>query len=429
MTQPLVPDKYLHNLKSLGIRLDLSAVRAAFAALGHPERSYPAVLIAGTNGKGSVAAMTAAILAAAGRSVGLFTSPHLVDVRERIRVNGEIISRQDLAAAIIAMDQRLPEPLTYFEFLTVLAGYYFRRRGIDIAVVEVGMGGRLDATREFAAPVAVITNLSLDHQEYLGSRLADIAAEKAAIIPAGGKCITGVRQAGAGQIIAAACQEAGATLLRLGREIKVRRHRDGSFSYRCAGRHLPGLRCGLAGAHQQRNAALAIAAAAAMNGGKPEISSSAIQAGLSGVHWEGRLEILHRKPLLLVDGAHNPSGIGSLCRALQDEFSFRCLIVVFGVLRDKHYRGMMKRLAALDPRMILTRPASERALPPEELRLLTGCLPVEAEVIPSPAAALRYAFAVARDDDLICVTGSLYLVGEIKKTFPSLRTMIAAKGK
>ncbi len=417
MTQQLAPDKYLQSLMSLGIRLDLNAVRAAFAALDNPERSYPAVLIAGTNGKGSVTAMTGAILSAAGRSVGLYTSPHLTDVRERIRIDGEMISPYELTAAVNAVAPRLPEPLTYFEFLTVLAGFYFRQRGIDIAVVEVGMGGRLDATREFAAAVTVITNLSLDHQEFLGARLADIAGEKAAIIPAGGQCITGVRQRGAGGIIAAACRERGARLLRLGREIKVYRRQGGTFSWRCADRHLSGLHCGLAGAYQQQNAALAIAAATAITSGGPDIGNEAIRKGLAGVKWEGRLEILQKNPTLLVDGAHNPSGIGSLCRALQREYSFRRLIVVFGVLRDKHYRDMLKRMAALNPRMILTCPGSDRALPPAELLPLAGEFSVAAEAIPTPAAALQRALEISRVDDLICVTGSLYLVGEIKKLF------------
>ena len=428
MTRTLDPYKYLQRLTGLGIRMDLGAVRGAFAALGNPAGSYPSVLVGGTNGKGSVAAMTASILAAAGRSVGLYTSPHLVDVRERIRINDRMISRQELAEAITAIDRLLPEPLTYFEFLTVLAGFYFRSRGVDLAVVEVGMGGRLDATRAFASPVTVITNISLDHQEYLGSRLVDIAGEKAAIVPRGGQCITGVRQAAAVGIIAAVCRERGASLRRLGQEIKVCCRRDGTFTYRDTVRRFSGLSCGLAGRHQRHNAALAVAAAPAVAGGSG-IPEEAVHAGLSGVHWEGRLEVLHEDPPVVIDGAHNPAGIGTLCRALAEGFSYRRLIVVFGVLRDKEYRRMMGKLAALRPRLILTCPAGERALPPGELKKLSEGMSLEAEVVPSPPAALRRALAVARRGDLVCVTGSLYLVGEIKKAFPSLRTMIAAQGK
>ncbi|HQK78150.1 MAG TPA: folylpolyglutamate synthase/dihydrofolate synthase family protein, partial [Syntrophales bacterium] len=420
---------YLQRLTALGIRMDLGAVRAALEALDHPESFYPALLIAGTNGKGSVAAMAAAILAAAGYSVGLYTSPHLVDVRERIRVDGEMITQRDLASAIGEIDRWLDEPLTYFEFLTVLAGFHFRKKKIDIAVIEVGMGGRLDATRVFEAPVAVITNVARDHQEYLGKRLRDIATEKAAIIPAGGICVTAVRPSGARQAIEDMARERGTALWRLGKEIKIRRRRDGTFSYRCEGRYRHALPCNLKGGHQRQNAALAVAAVEAMADRGIIVSDEAIRRGLAGVHWEGRLEVLHRDPVLLIDGAHNPAGIRVLCRALREEFSFRRLIVVFGVLRDKHYREMAERMVSVASMMILTCPESERSLPPTELLPFTGGATREVETITSPVAALRRAFAVAHAEDLILVTGSLYLVGEIKKTFPSLRTMIAPRGK
>ena len=429
MTSSLDPHSYLQRLTALGIRMDLGAVKEALKALDHPESFYPALLIAGTNGKGSVAAMAAAIFAAAGYSVGLYTSPHLVDVRERIRVNGKMITQRELAAAIDELDRRLDEPLTYFEFLTVLAGFHFRRKKIDIAVVEVGMGGRLDATRVFKAPVAVITNVARDHQEYLGKRLRDIATEKAAIIPAGGICVTAVRPSGARQAIEDMARERGAALWRLGREIKIRRRRDGTFSYLCETRHRHDLPCGLIGGHQRQNAALAVAAVEAVADRGIIVPDEAIRRGLAGVNWEGRLEVLHRDPVLLVDGAHNPEGIRTLCRALREDFSFRRLIVVFGVLRDKHYREMAERMAACASVMILTRPGSERSLPPAELLACTGGPSRKVETIASPPAALRHAFAVAHPEDLILVTGSLYLVGEIKKTFPSLRTMIAPRGK
>jgi len=430
MTSSLDPHSYLQRLTALGIRMDLGAVRAALEALDHPESFYPALLIAGTNGKGSVAAMAAAILAAAGYSVGLYTSPHLVDVRERIRVDGEMITQRDLASAIGEIDRWLDEPLTYFEFLTVLAGFHFRKKKIDIAVIEVGMGGRLDATRVFEAPVAVITNVARDHQEYLGKRLRDIATEKAAIIPAGGICVTAVRPSGARQAIEDMARERGTALWRLGEEIKIRRRRDGTFSYRCEGRYRHALPCGLKGGHQRQNAALAVAAVEAMADlGIIVSDEAAIRRGLAGVHWEGRLEVLHRDPVLLIDGAHNPAGIRVLCRSLREEFSFRRLIVVFGVLRDKHYREMAERMVSVASMMILTCPESERSLPPTELLPFTGGATREVETITSPVAALRHAFAVAHAEDLILVTGSLYLVGEIKKTFPSLRTMIAPRGK
>jgi dihydrofolate synthase / folylpolyglutamate synthase len=422
------PYTYLHGLEKMGIRMDLDAVRKTLRALGNPEITYPSILIAGTNGKGSVAAMTASMLSAGGFSVGLYTSPHLIEARERIRVGNIMIPERDFGESMHAVDAHLTEALTYFELLTVLAFHYFRQKKIDIAVLEVGMGGRLDATHAVEPSVAVISQLALDHQEYLGKRLKDIAGEKAAIIPARGTCITGVIQMSARQVIMDACRERKAALLRMGGEIRIYRHRDGTFSYRSPARSYARLQCGLIGAHQQTNAALAVAAVEAMAVKGFKVSEDALREGLGKVKWEGRLEVLQQAPVLLLDGAHNPAGIGSLCRALRDKFSFHHLIVLFGVLRDKHYTAMISRLSVAQPLMILTEPPNERAIPPAELLPIARAVLQRVDVIRSPVEALKYAFSLAREDDLICVTGSLYLVGEIKKTFPSLGPMLTADG-
>ncbi|MFA5181365.1 MAG: folylpolyglutamate synthase/dihydrofolate synthase family protein [Syntrophales bacterium] len=413
----------------MGIRMDLAAVRKILSRLGNPERDYPSILIAGTNGKGSVAAMTASILSAGGFSAGLYTSPHLVEPRERIRIGNMMIPERDFGETVRDVAQRLTEALTYFEFMTVLAFHYFRQKKIDVAVVEVGMGGRLDATHVIAPSVAVISNIALDHQEYLGNRLKDIAREKSAIVPQRGICISGVRQMSARQVIADTCREREATLLLLGGQIRILRHRDGAFSYRGTTQAYNRLHCGLVGAHQQNNAALAVASVEAMSVKGFAIDEEAVREGLGNVKWEGRLEVLQKNPVLLVDGAHNPAGIGSLCHALRDKFSFRRLIVLFGVLRDKHYPDMIKKLSVFQPLMILTQPPSERSMPPSELLPIARAFLQRAEIIQSPVDAIKYALSLAGEDDLICVTGSLYLVGEIKKTFPSRRTMIAAEEK
>jgi len=421
------PDKYLNRLEMMGIRMDLAAVREILNALGNPERTYHSILIAGTNGKGSVAAMTASILSAGGFSVGLYTSPHLNGVRERIRIGNMMITERDFGESMRAVDSRLKEPLTYFEFLTVMAFHYFQQKKIDVAVVEVGMGGRLDATRIVDPSVAVITNVALDHQEYLGKRLQDIAAEKAAIIPKRGVCITGIRQPSVRQVIVDTCREREATLLTIGREISISRHRDGAFSYGSPSHAFAHLRCSLVGAHQQANAALAVASVETMAVKGFTVNEESVRNGLVNVKWEGRLEVLQKSPFLLVDGAHNPAGIGSLCRALRNNFSFRRLIVVFGVLRDKRYTEMIRRLSVLQPLMILTQPPNERSMPPQELLPVARLFLKRAEMIPSPVDAVKYALSLADKDDLVCVAGSLYLVGEIKKTFPSTGTMIAAE--
>lgn len=423
------PYTYLNGLEKMGIRMDLDAVREALKALGNPERDYPSILIAGTNGKGSVAAMTASILSAGGFSVGLYTSPHLTEVRERIRIGNTMIPERDFGETMRVVDDYLTEPLTYFEFMTVLALHYFQQKRIDVAVVEVGMGGRLDATHVIDPSVAVISHIALDHQEYLGNRLKDIAGEKAAIIPRRGICITGVRQLSARQVIVDTCREREATLLRVGGEIQVIRHRAGAFSYRSPAHAYARLHCGLVGAHQQTNAALAVASVEAMAVKGFTVNEESVREGLGNVRWEGRLEVLQKSPVLLLDGAHNPAGIGSLCRALRNDFSFRRLIVLFGVLRDKRYHEMIRRLSVFQPLMILTQPPSERSMPPAELLSFARAFLQRVEMIQSPVDAIKYALSLAGKDDLICVTGSLYLVGEIKKTFPSVRTMIAAEGK
>ncbi|MCX5830106.1 MAG: bifunctional folylpolyglutamate synthase/dihydrofolate synthase [Deltaproteobacteria bacterium] len=409
--------------------MDLDAVRKILKVLGNPERDYPSILIAGTNGKGSVAAMTASILSAGGFSVGLYTSPHLTDIRERIRIGNMMITEREFGKTMRDVDDHLTEPLTYFELMTVLAFHHFRQKKIDVAVVEVGMGGRFDATHVVDPSVAVISHIALDHQEYLGKRLKDIAGEKSAIIPKRGICITGVRQLSARQVIVDTCREREATLLRIGGQIQVYRHRDGAFSYRSPAHAYPRLHCGLVGAHQQINAALAVASVEAMAVKGFTVNEASVREGLGNVRWEGRLEVLQRAPVLLLDGAHNPAGIGSLCHALRNKFSFRRLIVLFGVLRDKHYPDMIRRLSVFQPLMILTQPPSERSMPPAELLPIARAFLQRAEIIQSPVDALKYALSLADEDDLICVTGSLYLVGEIKKTFPSMRTMIAAEGK
>jgi dihydrofolate synthase / folylpolyglutamate synthase len=424
------PYTYLNGLEKMGIRMDLDAVRKSLGALGNPERDYPSILIAGTNGKGSVAAMTASMLSAGGFSVGLYTSPHLIEVKERIRIGNMMIPERDFWETTRHVDDHLTEQLTYFEFMTVLAFLYFRQKKIDVAVVEVGMGGRLDATHAIEQPsVAVVSHIALDHQEYLGNRLKDIAGEKSAIIPKRGTCITGVRQPSARQVIVDTCREREATLLRIGGEIRVLRHRDGTFSYRSPGNAYTRLHCSLVGDHQQTNAALAIASVEAMAVKGFPVCEEAVREGLSKARWEGRLEVLQQAPVLLLDGAHNPAGIGSLCRALRKNFSFRHLIVLFGVLRDKHYPDMIRRLSIFQPRMILTQPPSERSMPPGELLPIARAFLQRIEIIRSPIDALKYALSLAGEDDLICVTGSLYLVGEIKKTFPSMGTMIAAEEK
>jgi len=420
------PGDYLSQLNSSIIRLGLGPVRKLLSLLHNPQSRYPSILIGGTNGKGSIAATTAAIMQAAGYRVGLYTSPHLVDLRERIRVNGDMITESELDGLIDEVRGRVGEEVTYFEFLTAVALLYFYRREVEVAILEVGLGGRLDATNVVTPVLSVIANISLEHQDYLGKGLANITREKGGIITAGGVCVTAAKQKLVQDILAGICRDRRAKLYRLGKEITVRRHRNATFSYRGIKKNYPQLACPLKGRHQVENTALALAATEllAERGGLP-VSDEAVYRGLQNTKWEGRLEVLQSNPQILLDGGHNPAGIAVLARALREDFAYRRLILVFGVLRDKNFPLMVKKLAPLADMVIITKPETERAVPPNELIDLAKLYCDQVEVIADTRQAFERALAVAGTDDLICVAGSLYLIGEIKKAFPAMQRSTA----
>jgi dihydrofolate synthase/folylpolyglutamate synthase len=408
---------YLKALNPMGIRLGLQAIESLLERLGNPQDAYPAVIIAGTNGKGSVATMTASMLSAAGFKTGLYTSPDLTDFRERIRINGKMITKKGVVDCVNAVHARVTETVSYFEFITAMAFLYFKQQKIDIAVLEVGLGGRLDATNVVTPLVSVITNISREHEEYLGNSLEKIAAEKGGVICDKGVCLTAARQKPVLAVLEEICREKKAKLYRLGKEIRTTLSSNGTFTYRGITRNHKGLNSPLTGVHQIANAALALGAIEMIVQADAgfTVDDEAVRNGLKHARWEGRLEVLGRFPLLVVDGAHNPSGVATLCRALEDDFSYRRMILVFGVMGDKNYRMMAKRLFPLAASVIVTRPPYGRALPPQELIPVASEFNGSIEVIEDPSEALNRAFLLAGEDDLICVAGSLYLVGEIKK--------------
>ncbi|MCX5854262.1 MAG: bifunctional folylpolyglutamate synthase/dihydrofolate synthase [Deltaproteobacteria bacterium] len=412
------PLEYLDGLNSANIRLGLGPVSRLLDRLNNPHKTYGSVLIGGTNGKGSIAAMVASVLEKGGIRVGLYTSPHLTDIRERIRVNGRMITREEMISCVEDVRKEVSEDITYFECLTAVAFLHFCRVRIHVAVLEVGMGGRLDATNVVKPLVSVISNISLDHRNHLGNSLAAIACEKGGIIKNKGVCITAAKQTQVVNILEDICMQRRATLFMLGRDMKVRMNRDGTFNYRGIWKDYENLICSLKGRHQIENAALAIGAVESMREKGFEMDDEAVWGGIRSTKWEGRLEILQHEPMVLIDGAHNPAGISTLCRALETEFSYKRLIFIFGVLNDKDYGSMLKRIAPLTDRLIITRPQTERATPPGEI------LPValrynhrNVEVIENSRDALKRALSLANLNDLICVAGSLYLVGEMKRVF------------
>jgi len=354
----LDPLAYLDSLKGRGIQPGLGPVRRLLERLGSPQGRWKSILVGGTNGKGSIAAILAAILQAAGYRVGLYTSPHLVDFRERIRVDGAMIPEAALRDRIREVRREDLEAVTYFEFATALAFLHFARCRVDVAVLEVGMGGRLDATNVVWPELSIISNIAMDHAKYLGRRLEDIAREKAGIIRRGGVCITAARQAPVLAVIEKVCRRKKARLLRVGREIRIRAKTGGSFDFQGPALAMTNLVLSLKGPHQRENMACALGAAGILRGRGFEIADEAVRTGLSAVRWKGRLEIVAKHPTVLLDGAHNPAGAAALRKAL-GEFTYRRLILVLGILADKDYRGMIRRLAPLAHRVIATRPPDE----------------------------------------------------------------------
>lgn len=415
----------LNYLSSLGrevmdMRLGLGPVSDLLARLDNPQDMYPSILIAGTNGKGSIAAMTASILTEAGLQTGLYTSPHLVDIRERIAIDGKMIAQKDFASGIEAVKSAKTESVTYFEFLTGVAFLYFARKNIDVAVLEVGLGGRLDATNCVSPAVSVVSNVSLEHTEYLGKTLAKIAREKGGIIKEAGNCVTAARQMTVIDVLSDICKEKKASLYRIGKAFRTSIYKDGTFSYRGIDSHYTRLKSSLPGPHQVQNTACAFAAIELMRRKGFSISDDALIRGIKNVRWPGRMEILRTSPTVLLDGAHNSAGIKALCRALKNDFAYERLIFVFGVLRDKDYGTMVRQLASLADELIITSPETERALSLTDLLPIAQQYKKNTRTVKRPIDALKKALSMATRSDLICVAGSLYLAGDIKKGLSSL---------
>ncbi len=414
------PAAYLSSLNVDVMRFGLSAISDLLERLGNPQNSYKTVLIAGTNGKGSTAAMLASLLQSAGYKTGLYTSPHLIDVRERIRVNQREISTRDFGRVIMAVRKAVIQPVTYFEVLTAAAFIYFQHRKIDIAVLEVGLGGRLDATNVCRPLVSVITNIGFDHMKYLGNSLTAIAGEKAGIIKRGGICITGAKQKKVLDVLEKTCNQNKAGFYRLGKEMKIKRQKNGLVTYYGLYGDLKDLTVPLPGRHQLDNAALALAALeiAGRKGFPADIGS--IKKGLINTRWEGRLEIICRRPLFVIDGAHNPAGIRVLSQSLKKDFAWRRLILIFSALADKNYRRMLQIIAPLAEQIIVTPIQTNRAEPVEKIYNFVKRLGGEAVIAENASTAIRLAFDLAGEKDIICAAGSLYLVGEIKRALPEM---------
>lgn len=410
---------FLYGLQRFGIRLGLENVLRLVEAFGHPEVAFQSIHVAGTNGKGSTSAFVDAILRAAGCKVGLYTSPHLLEFRERILVNGDPISEQELVALATEVARVVdrvftPSPLsspTFFEAVTALAFLHFARVRVEWGVVEVGLGGRSDATNILQSKVSVITNIGLEHEEHLGDSLESIAAEKAGIVREGGWVVSAAEGAALDAIVRIV-REKGARLIRVQDHYRVThlgRSAQGE-TFRLAGRtrdydslHIP-----LVGGHQILNAVTAVAVAELLEEEGIWVGEAAIREGLAATRCPGRLQVVSTRPRILVDGAHNPPAIMALRTFLKEDRLPGRLMVIFGVLKDKAWERMLAILAPLTSTVILTRPESDRGAEPRVLASTASrCFP-HVQIAETMPEALDIARSVAEADDTILVTGSLF---------------------
>jgi dihydrofolate synthase / folylpolyglutamate synthase len=407
----------MYALRRFGIKLGLDAINAVLADLGHPQNDYRIIHVAGTNGKGSVAAMLSTIFHEAGYRVGRYTSPHLERFNERICIDNAPIGDALVVSAYerVCATPRLGRELTFFEFTTAMALYAFARQKVQWAIVETGMGGRLDATNAVRPELTVITNIALEHKAYLGNTLAAIAGEKAGIVKAGVPLVTGVSQRSARDVILKRAEDLGAPTLLKGRDFRCRQSREGRFSYFGRSHTWRHLIPGLKGRHQIENAALALAACETLTGtGGVDISEEAIRNGLAGSRWPGRLEVVSRRPLVILDGAHNLMAARQLARYLKDHYAHKKITLVIGVLDDKACEPILKDLMAPCHRVIITQPVIDRAVPANKLAAIARKFATDVVVVPEVGAAVGEALRQCADDEAVCVAGSLYVVGEAK---------------
>ncbi|MFZ0416732.1 MAG: folylpolyglutamate synthase/dihydrofolate synthase family protein [Candidatus Sulfotelmatobacter sp.] len=442
-------------------KFDLAHMRVLLRAMAHPERRFPSVLIAGTNGKGSTAATLAAILRASGLKTGLYTSPHLVRINERIRVNGKEISDDEFASLQGEVDRvaeklvesaELPWHPSFFEMMTAIGFEHFARQQVDLAVLEVGMGGRLDATNVVEPRVSVITDISLDHQKYLGNTVGEIAREKVGIIRPQGAVVTLPQQPEANDVIGNTTLELGARAVnavpyvppvspgsgeylvpsteeeyRAGDEepltaksaeeaAKIAKKYVYRYPLQVMGQQIL-VETRLVGRHQLRNVALAIATAAELHQqGFRGITAKSIESGIRETQWRGRFQVIAARPgwpEMVIDVAHNPAGAWALRSALSERYEDRPLIFVFGAMRDKAISEMAKILFPLADRVIATRPNNPRAASPQEIQEAGARTGVEFELVEDAQRAVDRARELSGAGTVVVITGSIYLVGEV----------------
>jgi len=430
---------YLFGLQRFGIKLGLVNITAVLRHLGDPHEGLPSVHIAGSNGKGSTAAFLSSVLRRAGFRVGLYTSPHLVDFSERIQVDGVPIP----TPKVVHFTERIRESvekmtregdlwpssdphfppegfdpqkttITFFEFTTAMALLYFRESKVDVAILETGMGGRLDATNVIDPLLSLITSISLEHQQYLGKTLIQIAQEKAGIIKPERPLLTSARQPRVLALFRQKCQELRCPFYAWREDFSAKELGPQLIRFRGRSHQWSNLRLGLAGSHQVINASLALAGVEVLMESGFAVHEEHLRKGLAEVKWPGRLELVGEHPRILLDGAHNPAATRVLRKALQEGFPRRRLILVLGIMADKDIPRMMADMVPLANVVILTRPRMDRAASLKVLGAQASAFQKPVVEVAEVDQALARALAEAEGEDLIVVTGSLYTVGEAR---------------
>jgi len=416
---------WLYGLQHIGVKLGLDNIRRLLGILDHPEAAYPSVSIAGTNGKGSVVAMLHSMLDASGLKTGMFTSPHLVRPNERIRIGSEDITDVELKRQLRRMRETIASATergalevhpSFFEVITATALQSFRDHEVRAALLEVGLGGRLDATNAVDSDLSVIVGVDLDHTKTLGPTLGHIAAEKAGIVRPGVPVISGVVRQQAISVVQRICRERGAPLIHAHLAVRLAGEDGDVISLESDRNRYDGIRLRLPGRHQIHNARVAVAAFerfAERVGLDPD--PDAVRAGMSAVRWPGRLEWIRGasgRGDLLLDGAHNPAGALTLATFLRG-LPGPPPVVLYGAMNGKQLDAMVEPLGSLVQSVVITRPSVQRAADPDEVAGIVRGHVDDVEVVPDPSRALDRARRLAGSERFVLVTGSLYLVGEI----------------
>lgn len=396
---------------------DLKRIRSLLNALGNPHEHGWFVHVAGTNGKGSVSAMIASALLESGLKTGLYTSPHLITFRERIRVDGLLITPEEVIAGVNRIRRPAEDErgLTFFDVWTALAFYHFSRSKVDAAVIEVGMGGRLDSTNVIIPVVSVITSISLDHRGKLGETTADIAAEKAGIIKPGIPVVSAPQDEDVAAVLREKAKEAGSEMLMVGCEVGYEKV-NGGIRYHGRRWEMDGVRIPLRGSFQLDNAATALAALESLSARGCPITPETARRGIEKVRWPGRLETLSTHPEVVVDGACNPGAMRTVTEYVGEKSPRDRTVAVVAICRDKEVRQVLEILGSAASRFVITQANNPRAMPVEELVKLVPS-DVEYSIVPDPVQAVSEAVSQAGADGFVIVTGSLYLVGEVIKHY------------